>query len=63
MSIEQVIRAYETALNANDTPTILDLYSAEPLFMPQGAPALVGREDDGASRIHRDLFATHLARG
>lgn len=62
MSIEQVIRAYETALSANDTPTILDLYSAEPLFMPQGVLALVGRED-GASRIHRDLFATHLARG
>ena len=43
MSIEQVIRAYETALNANDVETILDLYSAEPVFMPQGAPALVGR--------------------
>ena len=43
MSIEQVIRAYESALNANDVETILGLYSAEPVFMPQGAPALVGR--------------------
>ena len=43
VSIEQVIRAYETALNANDVETILDLYSAQPVFMPQGAPALVGR--------------------
>jgi uncharacterized protein (TIGR02246 family) len=43
MSIETVIRAYETALNANDLDTILGLYGAEPVFMPQGAPALVGR--------------------
>ena len=43
MSIEQVIRAYETALNASDLDTILGLYGADPVFMPQGAPALVGR--------------------
>lgn len=43
MSLDQIIRAYETALSANDTDTILGLYSAEPVFMPQGAPALVGR--------------------
>jgi ketosteroid isomerase-like protein len=42
MSIEQVIRAYEIALNANDPDTILGLYGADPVFMPQGAPALVG---------------------
>ena len=52
MSIEQVIRAYETALNANDTPTILGLYSAEPVFMPQGAPALVGRDAVRAGYEH-----------
>ena len=43
MSIEQAIRAYETALNASDLDTILGLYGADPVFMPQGAPALVGR--------------------
>lgn len=43
MSIEPVIRAYESALNANDVDTILGLYSADPVFMPQGVPALVGR--------------------
>lgn len=43
MSIEPVIRAYETALNASDLDTIFGLYSADPVFMPQGAPALVGR--------------------
>jgi uncharacterized protein (TIGR02246 family) len=43
MSIEHVIRAYETALNANDVDSILSLYSVDPVFMPQGAPALVGR--------------------
>ena len=43
MSIEQVIRAYETALKANDLDTILGLYGADPVVMPQGTPALVGR--------------------
>ena len=43
MSIEQVIRAYETALNANDIDTILGIYGSEPVFMPQNAPAMVGR--------------------
>lgn len=43
MSIEQAIRAYETALNASNLDTILGLYGADPVFMPQGAPALVGR--------------------
>lgn len=43
MSIEQVIRVYETALNANDLDTVLGLYGADPVFMPQDAPALVGR--------------------
>ena len=43
MSIEEVIRAYESALNANDIDTILGLYGADPVFMPQNAPALVGR--------------------
>ena len=52
MSIEQVIRAYETALNANDVDTILSLYSVDPVFMPQGAPALVGRSAVRAGYEH-----------
>ena len=52
MSIEPVIRAYETALNANDLDTILGLYGAEPVFMPQGAPALVGRAAVRAGYAH-----------
>lgn len=52
MSIEQVIRTYETALNANDVDTILGLYGADPVFMPQGAPALVGRSAVRAGYEH-----------
>lgn len=44
MSIKNVIKAYETALNSNDIETILGLYGREPVFMPQHAPALVGRD-------------------
>ncbi|WP_149763593.1 YybH family protein [Neomesorhizobium albiziae] len=43
MSIESSIKAYETALNGNDIDTILGLYGNDPIFMPQHAPALVGR--------------------
>lgn len=52
MSIEKVIRTYEAALNANDVETILSLYSANPVFMPQGAPALVGRSAVRAGYEH-----------
>lgn len=44
MSIETTIKAYEKALNANDIDTIVDLYGSDPVFMPQHAPALIGRE-------------------
>lgn len=56
MSIAAVLKSYETALNGNDTDTILSLYSAEPVFMPQNAPALEGREAVRAGYEH--VFAT-----
>lgn len=43
MSIQTVLQRYETALNNNDIDAILDLYGRDPVFMPQHAPALVGR--------------------
>lgn len=43
MNIETLLHDYETALNSNDIETILSLYSSEPVFMPQHAPAMVGR--------------------
>ena len=44
MSIESVLKTYETALNANDIDAIVGLYGDDPVFMPQHAPALVGRD-------------------
>jgi len=44
MSIETILKTYETALNANDIEAILGLYGGDPVFMPQHAPALVGRD-------------------
>ncbi|VAW72428.1 hypothetical protein MNBD_GAMMA10-2218 [hydrothermal vent metagenome] len=38
------IKSYFKALNESDHKTILQLYSAEPVFMQQGAPAFVGRK-------------------
>jgi uncharacterized protein (TIGR02246 family) len=43
MSIQSVLQRYETALNNNDIDTILGLYGRDPVFMPQYAPALIGR--------------------
>ncbi|MCO7461113.1 MULTISPECIES: YybH family protein [Stenotrophomonas] len=56
MSIAAVLKSYETALNGNDTDTILSLYSAEPVFMPQNAPALEGLEAVRAG--YEQVFAT-----
>lgn len=56
MSIAAVLTSYETALNGNDIDTILGLYSAEPVFMPQNAPALEGR--DAVRAGYEQVFAT-----
>lgn len=51
-TIQEVVKTYETALNQNDIETILDLYGTEPVFMPQHAGALVGREAVRAGYEH-----------
>jgi ketosteroid isomerase-like protein len=44
MSIQDVLKRYETALNGADVAAILGLYGREPIFMAQNAPAFVGRD-------------------
>jgi len=44
MNINDVIAQYEKLLNASDTESILKLYGKDPIFMPQHAPAQVGRD-------------------
>ena len=41
--IQGVIAKYESALNASNADSVLKLYSKNPTFMPQHAPAQVGR--------------------
>lgn len=56
MTIKELIKSYEVALNANDLERILALYGSEPVFMPQHAPALVGR--DAVRAGYRQVFDT-----
>ncbi len=56
MTIKDLIKSYESALNANDIEKILALYGCEPVFMPQHAPALVGR--DAVRAGYRQVFDT-----
>ena len=56
MSIRSLLRSYETALNTGATEAIVDLYGSEPVFMPQHAPALVGR--DAVRAGYEQVFAT-----
>jgi uncharacterized protein (TIGR02246 family) len=56
MTIEAVLKTYESALNANDIDTILSLYGREPVFMAQHAPALVGR--DAVRAGYQQVFDT-----
>ena len=56
MSIEALIKSYESALNASDIDKILALYGTDPVFMPQHAPALVGR--DAVRAGYRQVFDT-----
>ena len=55
MTIETALNAYEAALNGNDIDAILDLYGSNPVFMPEHAPALVGR--DAVREGYRQVFA------
>lgn len=56
MTINDLIKTYEVALNANDLEKILALYGSEPVFMPQHAPALVGR--DAVRAGYKQVFET-----
>lgn len=56
MTIESVLHRYETALNANDLDGVLNLYGSDPVFMPQHAPAMVGR--DAVRAAYRQVFDT-----
>ncbi|MGH2416588.1 MAG: YybH family protein [Microcystaceae cyanobacterium] len=54
--IQQVMQEYEQALNASDANAVLALYSREPIFMPQFAPAQVGR--DAVRGTYEQIFQT-----
>lgn len=43
-AIHDVLSTYETALNAQDTDTIVSLYADDGVFMPQHSQPQVGRE-------------------
>jgi ketosteroid isomerase-like protein len=42
--IETLLRSYETALDAVDTNSIMDLLGTNPVFIIQNSPAQVGRD-------------------
>ena len=42
-AVKTVIDKYEAALNASNTDSVMKLYGKTPIFMPQHAPAQVGR--------------------
>jgi len=56
VTVKELLKSYEIALNANDLERILALYGSEPVFMPQHAPALVGR--DAVRAGYRQVFDT-----
>lgn len=43
-SISEVLKIYEAALNASDAEAVMDLYTADGVFMPQHSPSSVGVE-------------------
>jgi len=54
--IQGVIAKYESALNASDADDVLKLYSNNPTFMPQHAPAQVGRA--AVKKAYDNVFNT-----
>lgn len=56
MDISQVLQRYEQALNASDPAAVMALYGSDPVFMPQNAPAMVGRA--AVRTAYEHVFAT-----
>lgn len=54
--IQQVLQQYEQVLNASDADAALELYSSDPVFMPQFASAQVGR--DAVLDTYKQIFQT-----
>lgn len=54
-AIEQVIQRYEVNLNESNTQAIMRLYGKAPVFMPQHAPAQVGRE--AVEKAYESVFS------
>ena len=52
--ITKVLKDYENALNTSDARLALSLYGSDPVVMPQGAPAFVGRE--GVQQAYKGFF-------
>jgi uncharacterized protein (TIGR02246 family) len=42
--ISSLIKAYEKALNAGDTPAVMALYGSDPVFTPPNSKGLAGRD-------------------
>jgi len=54
--IQQVLQQYEQALNASDAKAVLELYSSDPVFMPQFATAQVG--SNAVRATYEQIFQT-----
>jgi uncharacterized protein (TIGR02246 family) len=55
-TIESLMKSYEAALNASDSAAVMDLYGMNPIFVPQNAPAMVGR--DAIKKAYDLVFST-----
>ena len=60
-AIENLLNTYQVRLSNSDLDGILDLYSANPVFIPEYAPPAVGRES--VRKAYEWVFATLKLRG
>jgi uncharacterized protein (TIGR02246 family) len=60
-SIVHLIRRYEAALVQADVSTVLQLYGEDPVFMPEFAPAAIGRSM--VQEAYVQVFAALALRG
>lgn len=51
ISIEELLQSFGASHRASDPDAMLGCYGANPVYMPQGSPALIGRD---AIRRHQD---------
>jgi len=60
-AIEKLAKDWDTGWDRSDTNALLSLYTSDPVLMPQGQPAVTGKE--AIRTLYQSLFENYRIKG